>query len=308
MPLPYVHIPDGHLGPIPIHPFGVLVATGVLVGSALAVRRGARFGIAREDFEGFITHILVFGFVLSHVLDELMYRPSEAIAHPIQLLKIWAGISSYGGFVGAIVGALVWKYTEPLQLFRSKTTKHAGLHVVGMLVALLGFFFLRKPRRPAQPMLPYLEHVAAVFPVAWIFGRTGCSVAHDHPGRLSQSFLAVDFPGAPRFDLGLLEMLCTIPIAIATIWFARKPRRPGQIVGFLSLVYAPVRFLLDALRATDVSGADARYFGLTPGQWMSIALVGVGVAMFAFSRGKPPVQPKPLEPAAGQDARSALPQ
>jgi phosphatidylglycerol:prolipoprotein diacylglycerol transferase len=262
MPLPYVHIPDGHIGPVPIHPFGVLVATGVLVGSALAVKRAERYGIPRQKFESFISWILVFGFILSHMLDEVMYRPHEVIEHPIQLIKIWAGISSYGGFVGAIVGAFMFRVVKK------------------------------------EKILPYLEHVAAVFPIAWIFGRMGCSVAHDHPGRLSQSMLAVNFPGAPRFDLGLLEMLCTIPIAALTIWFARTPRRPGQIVGFLALVYAPVRFLLDALRATDVPGADARYVGLTPGQWMSIALVVVGIAMLTHARGKPPMTPKPVDPAS----------
>lgn len=298
MPLPYIHIPDAHVGPIPIHPFGVLVATGVLVGSALAVRRGERYGVARDVFEGFITHILVFGFILSHVLDELMYRPKEAIEHPLQLLKIWAGISSYGGFVGAIVGALIWKYTEPVP-FLEKWEKGSPPVLVGAwLLGIVGFLFIRRRVRPPRAMLPIFEHIAAVFPVAWIFGRMGCSVAHDHPGRLSHSFLAVDFPGAPRFDLGLLEMLCTIPIAIATIWFASKPRRPGEIVGFLALVYAPVRFALDSLRATDVAGADARYVGLTPGQWMSILLVLVGVTMIARARGKPPISPKSVEVGA----------
>ena len=56
-----------------------------------------------------------------------------------------------------------------------------------------------------------------------------------------------------------------------------------------------MRFVLDALRATDVPGADARYFGLTPGQWMSMALVVVGVSMLAYARGKPPLEPKPVE-------------
>lgn len=267
MPLPYVHIPDGHIGPIPIHPFGVLVATGVLIGSSLAVKRGERYGIPRQKFESFIGWILVFGFVLSHMLDEVMYRPHEVLEHPIQLLKIWAGISSYGGFIGAIVGAFAYKYIKK------------------------------------ENILPYLQNVAAVFPVSWIFGRAGCSVAHDHIGRASTSFLAVNFPGGPRFDLGFLELLCTIPIAILTWWFASKPRRPGEIIGFLALLYAPVRFVLDALRATDVPGADARYVGLTPGQWLSMALVGVGVAMLLHARGKPPIEPKPVEaPQPSPDA------
>ena len=29
--VPYIHVPDLHIGPLPLHPFGILVATGVLV-------------------------------------------------------------------------------------------------------------------------------------------------------------------------------------------------------------------------------------------------------------------------------------
>jgi phosphatidylglycerol:prolipoprotein diacylglycerol transferase len=244
---PYIDIPDKKIGPIPIHPFGVLVATGVLVGSWLCVRRAEKYGVKKEKMESFISYILLFGFVLSHMLDMIMYRPKEIAQNPLELFMIWRGISSYGGFIGAVVGAFVYKFVKKEQI------------------------------------LPYLDHVAAVFPVAWIFGRSGCSVAHDHPGRLSESFWAVDFgkhpPFGHRFDLGLLEMLITIPIALATLWFARKPRPTGSIVGFIALVYAPIRYPLDALRATDVSGADARYLGLTPGMWLSLILAGVGITL-----------------------------
>jgi phosphatidylglycerol:prolipoprotein diacylglycerol transferase len=258
--LPYVSLPDVHIGPVPIHPFGVLVATGVLIGWWLAVRRAERYGVPKAEMESFISWILGFGFVLSHMIDEVMYRPKEIVEHPLQLLKIWAGISSFGGFIGGVVGALAWKYTKK------------------------------------KPLLPYLEHVGAVFPISWIFGRAGCSVAHDHIGRTSHSFFAVNFPGGPRFDLGLLEMFITIPIAIATWWFARKPRPPGAILGFVAVIYAPIRFPLDALRATDIINADARYFGFTPGQWLSIALFVTGVALLLRARTLPPTLPVPLPP------------
>jgi phosphatidylglycerol:prolipoprotein diacylglycerol transferase len=262
--LPYIDIPDGHIGPIPLHPFGVLVATGVLVGSHLAVRRCPRFGLDRKKMESLITWFLVTGFICAHVLDELMYRPKEALEHPASLLMIWQGIGSFSGWIGATIGAVAWKY------------KHK------------------------EKILPYMEQVAAVFPIAWVFGRTGCSVAHDHIGRLSQSPLAVKFPegypyhGATRFDLGLLEMLITIPIAIGIYIFAQKKRPNGAIIGVLSVVYAPIRFGLDSLRATDIREPDARYLGLTPGQWMSVALLvwGVGLLVWVYRKPRAPEAPR----------------
>lgn len=258
MRLPYITVPDLPLGPVTLHAFGVLVATGVILGSSLALRRAPRFGLDRRKLESLISWVLVSGFVLSHVLDQLMYYPHEVAKDPLRLLRIWESISSFGGFIGAVVGALLWKW------------------------------------RTGEKILPYLEQIGAVFPVSWIFGRAGCSVAHDHIGALTTSALGVDVPRlGHRFDLGLLEMLITIPLAAFMLWFARKPRPTGAILGVLSVIYAPIRFALDALRATDIHGADARYAGLTPGQWLSVALFGVGVALLVHAyRGAPP-EPAP---------------
>ncbi|MGZ5970964.1 MAG: prolipoprotein diacylglyceryl transferase [Polyangiales bacterium] len=272
MPLPYIEPRPIPLGPLSLPPFGMLVASGVLLGSYLGVRHASKIGVSRAKLESFTSYILAFGFILSHVFDVLMYRPRDALRDPMELLRIWNGISSYGGFMGCLVGAFVWKAVKK------------------------------------EKILPYSDMCAAVFPVGWIFGRAGCSVAHDHPGRLSDSSLAVDFPAGlfyppgPRFDLGLLEMLLTIPIAIATLWFARKPRRAGAITGFISVLYAPVRFCLDFYRATDLSGSDARYLGLTPAQWLSIALLAVGIWLLVRSKNQPIVgrkdQPTPSPLAA----------
>ncbi|MFI5298889.1 MAG: prolipoprotein diacylglyceryl transferase [Polyangiales bacterium] len=268
MPLPYIQIPDGHIPlpfrvhipfmgidrhDLPIHPFGVLVATGVLIGSSLTVRRAVQRGLDRAKMESFISWILGFGFVLSHVLDELMYRPRDVLKDPLVLLKIWVGISSFGGFIGGSIGAYLWS------------------------------------RENKERILPYLENVAAIFPISWIFGRAGCSVAHDHIGMKSTAWFAVNFPaymGGPRLDLGLLELSFTIPIAIFIYWYARKPRPEGSIVAILCLIYAPIRYLLDSMRAVDIHDPDARYAGLTPGMWLSIGLIVVGLALATHSRRK----------------------
>ncbi len=80
-------------------------------------------------------------------------------------------------------------------------------------------------------------------------------------------------------DLTELEALLTLPLCIAFAFaFAfRKPRRPGVYIAAACLYYAPVRFLLDSLRATDVLHPDARYLGLTPGQYAALVMFGYGL-------------------------------
>jgi len=137
----------------------------------------------------------------------------------------------------------------------------------------------------------------AMLPVGWAFGRAGCATAHDHPGLLSDSLFAVRYPGGSRFDLGLLELLLTIPLALTFLYLAKKPRPWGFFSALACVTYAPLRFALDFLREHegvpgDIHGAiDPRYFFLTPAQWECFALLGFGIYMLrrvlsALARGE----------------------
>ncbi|MGB8222224.1 MAG: prolipoprotein diacylglyceryl transferase family protein, partial [Polyangiales bacterium] len=85
-------------------------------------------------------------------------------------------------------------------------------------------------------------------------------------------------------DLGLYEMLYAAAIIVLFVWLERRSRRPvGFYCVLLPLVYAPIRFLLDFLRAPPLEGGDVRIAGLTPAQWSSIAMIGVGLAVWQFA-------------------------
>ena len=57
--IPYIHVPDLHIGPLPLHPFGILVATGVLVGSSVATHRARTLGYDLVKLNSFVTWMLV---------------------------------------------------------------------------------------------------------------------------------------------------------------------------------------------------------------------------------------------------------
>jgi phosphatidylglycerol:prolipoprotein diacylglycerol transferase len=108
--------------------------------------------------------------------------------------------------------------------------------------------------------------------VAWTIARVGCFVAHDHKGSLSTFPLAVDFPGGARHDLGLYEAILSAFLALICAWAFNRKLPTGSVAALLCLLYAPVRFGMDFLRAEDISGADSRYAGLTPAQYGCVAL------------------------------------
>ncbi|MGH7280983.1 MAG: prolipoprotein diacylglyceryl transferase [Polyangiaceae bacterium] len=297
--IPYIHVKDIPIGPIPfigttipLHPFGILVATGVLLGTALATWRARIRNVDLDKLNSFITWMLVAGFCGGHMLDTIFYHPTEIArivdghlqwTRPWSLFFLWEGLSSFGGFVGGFIGVILWKF------FEVRTVKNLGIVEITWIYR----------RKKALPILPFCDIILAVFPVAWVFGRSGCSVVHDHPGAraTADAILAVAYPdrakeythfiefvhgAAPRYDLGTLEMMFTVILAVAFAftWWRKLPT--GSYVVAVALAYSPVRFAMDYLRITEGESADPRYSGLTPAQWGCIALFAFGLILAFF--------------------------
>ena len=263
---------NGHLFTVfghPIEMFGVLVALGVIIGDRIVVKEGAQRGLDPQDTKFLNVRIVIWGFIVAHLVSVIFYFPERIKEDPTILVKFWAGISSFGGFLGA---------------------------------ALAFLYYTRKEKIPA---LPYADSVALGLSVGWIFGRTGCFTAHDHPGRRTDFFLAVRYPEGTRHDLGLDELLFTFVIVAVLFVYARKPRVPGRVIGLFALMYGPVRFGLDFLRATDVALPDQRYAGLTPAQWACIACFSVGV--WLMTRKGEVLPPSVVAPAGAAQLSQGLP-
>lgn len=251
-------IPFPVIGELPIQPFGILVATGIVLGSRVAEWRAEKTGVPRHLVNDFLVHTIVVGLLMCMLLNVLFYEP-EKFAQMGRAIGSWfsegpnepfpyPGLSSFGGFMGGTAAA-IW--------FRQK--RRVSLMVLGDV-----FCF--------------------AFPFAWFFGRMGCFVVHDHPGVPSDFFLAVDNyygEGVARHDLGLYEVIWSAVMIPTVLLLARKPRPWGFFMALVPLAYAPVRFGLDFLRATPEFGGDVRYLGLTPGHYSALLLflAGIGVAI-----------------------------
>ncbi len=253
--------PHGEIG---IQPFGILVALGVILGARLSERRAERLGLKREIVADSILFIVGFGFLLGHPFDMLFYDPDKAFADPQQLLYFWTSLSSFGGFFGAVAGGFIWKFYR------------------------------------GYPLTPALDQVAFGLPLGWLFGRTGCFIVHDHPGSLTNFFLAVDnYPyngiTGPRHDLGLYEVIWSLIVIPLFFYLDRKPRPHGFFIAWIAILYAPVRFALDFLRE-----ADATYGGLTPGHYSSMLTMVLGLFMLWRVYNRPVTVPRGMLASTGE--------
>ena len=245
---PYLEIHPLPIGPVAIQPFGTLVVIGILVGYSLLARRLARQGLEAELGPGFRFWMLFSGFA-GAVLAKVVYNPDFfeiVMSGPSHWLDLYGGIASFGGVLAGAAGGIV---------------------------------YLRRNKVRWPDVVRYLDAVACVFPAALFFGRVGCYLAHDHPGIRTTSWLAVQYPGGPRYDLGLLEALYMIPLAALMWWLSRKPKPAGLFCGVFFVLYGIFRFAIDQLHVSP-----PRYAGFTVDQIFSVLAIVLGLGFFWLMR------------------------
>jgi phosphatidylglycerol:prolipoprotein diacylglycerol transferase len=240
--IPYFEVPTLHLGPVPIQPFGILTALGVYTAATLLARDARKRGLDPQPVSDFAVWGVLAGVVVAHFVHLFLYHPEELRERgPLQILRVWDGLSSTGGALGGVLAAAV-------------------------------FFRLRRVR-----FSDYADTFALSVATGWAIARLGCFAVHDHLGIRSNSPLAVDFPGGARFDLGLFDAVLLFSISALLYYLARRGALTGRLLALLALLYGAGRFCLDFLRARDIAYADARYLGLTPAQYAALALIAYGL-------------------------------
>jgi phosphatidylglycerol---prolipoprotein diacylglyceryl transferase len=270
---------------LPLHTYGLLIASAFLVGIWLAQREARRRGQDPERIADLAFWVLVAALVGSRVFFILVnwgdYFGARALVQtPFgripRLLAFWeGGLVFYGGFIGA---------------------------------ALTAWWYMRRAR------LPFLPHADTMIPsVAFghFLGRLGCyaagccwgEVAHghlpwgarfpevslayqtfagrDHP----EQFLAADRATTlPLHPVQLYEAFGELALFVLLV-FVVRPRKAfhGQVLATWLLAYAVLRTVVELFRGDLERGV---WFGLGAGQWTSIAIFAVGAAIWARARAR----------------------
>jgi phosphatidylglycerol:prolipoprotein diacylglycerol transferase len=266
---------------LPLHTYGLLIASAFMLGIWLSQREGRRRGQDPERIADLSFWILVAALVGSRVYFILVnwgdyFGPGRAlVSTPLgripRLLAVWeGGLVFYGGFIGAALTA--WWY---LRRHRMAFLPHADTLIpsvaFGHFLGRLGCFGAGCCwGEVAHGHLPW----AARFPPASLAYQTFAS--RPHP----EAFLASDrLSTLPLHPVQLYEAFGELAIFLVLVLLVRPRKRfHGQVLATWLLLYAVLRTAVELFRGDVERGVVA---GLGVGQWTSLAILAVGAAIWA---------------------------
>ncbi len=294
----------------PIRWYGVSYLIGFLIGYLL-IRRVTRVGVSSLSDKniGDLAVAIALGIVVGGRLGYVLFYRLELLWQFTPDIPFWGvlainegGMASHGGMIGGIL-ATGWF---------ARKHGHPWLHLLDLMAfaAPLGVFFGRIANfingellgRPCSPQFP----LAVRFPqelydwpidkLAQINSATQSVPALRHaadwdtPSQVRriieliqqgqpEVIAAIEPLLTPRHPsqlyAALLEGLLLFTV-LAAVW--TRKRKPGTIAGCFCLVYGVVRIGGEFFRVPDAH-LGLQWLGLTRGQWLSVGLVGLGIAI-----------------------------
>jgi phosphatidylglycerol:prolipoprotein diacylglycerol transferase len=239
-------IPDVlHIGPIPIHLFGIFLALAFLAAGSAASREFERRGWDPALASSVLMWAAVGGLVGARLWIVVDAWP-EFVAAPLSFLLTGGGFVWYGGLLGGTIAVTL--------------------------------FF----RRAGIPWLRGADAVAPAIALGQAIGRIGCQVAGDGdwgrettlPWGMAYPYAVVGWdkpPGVRVHPTPLYEAAAYFAI-FALLWRARREEAPdGAVLALYFLLSGATRFLVEFVRVNP-----RVLFGLTEAQLASLVLIAIG--------------------------------
>lgn len=212
------------------------------------------------------------GVILGGRLGYATFYAPELWAQPGELIKLWnGGMSFHGGLIGVVIAIAFVSWRGKLSFLR--VCDYIAVCVpFGMLFGRLANFVNGELwGRVAGPGVPW----AMVFPDAGPLAR--------HPSQLYEA---------------ALEGALLVVVMLLLFWKTSARFRPGLLVGVFTAGIALGRFVVEFYREPDAQLAEfALRTGLSMGQWLTLPLIALGLALLIRAMLRPELGTRAPAPA-----------
>lgn len=213
------------IGPLTIHFYGVIIATGLLLAVLYACRRSKEFGIRSDDIIDGVLWVTPFSIICARIYY-CVFSWDAYRDDPISVLYIWnGGIAIYGAVIGAVIGVIVFSKYKKIKI----------------------------------PAL--LDLVALGFLIGQCIGRWGNFINREAFGAETDSFLRMGLLNAygnlvtyyhPTF---LYESVWNLTGLVILHFLSKKRKYDGQVALGYAFWYGLGRTMIEGLRV------DSLYWG-----------------------------------------------
>ena len=131
------------IGNINIYWYGIIIATAIILGLAVAKLIDGRYGIKSDDVEEFILWAIPIGVICAR-LYYVVFSWKSYEADLLSIFKIWeGGLAIYGGIIGAFITGLVYCKVKKIS-FLDLTDYVVPLLALGQAIGRWGNFVNRE--------------------------------------------------------------------------------------------------------------------------------------------------------------------
>jgi prolipoprotein diacylglyceryl transferase len=237
-----------NLGPLSVRWYGLLFATGFLIGYYIGERMFLSEKVNQKWIDTLFMYIIIATIVGARLGHVFFYGWDYYSQHPGEILKVWhGGLASHGGAIGIIIAML---------LYSRLVTKRNVLWTIDRIVvptALVGAFI-----RMGNLMNSEIYGVQTSLPWGFIFERNGETIAK-HPTQIYEAL-------AYLFSFAVLMFLYRR---------TRAKNREGLLTGVFFVFIFLARFLIEFIKE-DQEAFEAD-MALNMGQWLSVPFILAGL-------------------------------